>query len=96
MPVGLTWRYDYYRYRSLKACVCCGDATNLQGNVYYARRALRIHLWRWSNFIVWDDTSSASYNMFSNDGHYSLDRIWAIVVEFSLAFKVMVTGQSAD
>jgi hypothetical protein len=37
--------------------------------------------WRWSNFIVWDDTSSASYNMFSNDGHYSLDRIWAIVVE---------------
>jgi hypothetical protein len=37
--------------------------------------------WRWSNFIVWDDTSSASYNMFSNNGHYSLDRIWAIVVE---------------
>ena len=37
--------------------------------------------WRWSNFIVWDDTSSASYNMFSNNGHYSLDRIWPIVVE---------------
>lgn len=37
--------------------------------------------WRWSDFIVWDDTSSASYNMFSNNGHYSLDRIWPIVVE---------------
>ena len=44
MPVGLTCRYDYYRYRSVKACVRCGDATNLRGNVYYARRALRIHL----------------------------------------------------
>jgi hypothetical protein len=37
--------------------------------------------WRWSNFIVWDDTSSASYNMFSNSGHYSWDRIWPILVE---------------
>src|ERR1044071_7634414 len=38
-------------------------------------------VWRWSPYFVWDDTSSASYNMFSNAGHYSLDRIWAIVVE---------------
>lgn len=36
-------------------------------------------VWRWSFFIVWDDTSMASFNKYSNNGHFSLDHIWAIV-----------------
>jgi len=28
--------------------------------------------WRWSNFIVWDEASFASYNMFSNNGESNL------------------------
>lgn len=38
-------------------------------------------VWRWSFFIVWDDTSSASFNKYSNNGHFSLDHVWAIVRE---------------
>lgn len=37
--------------------------------------------WRWSFFIVWDDTSSAAFNIYSNNGHFSLDRIGTIVRE---------------
>jgi len=36
-------------------------------------------VWRWSFFIVWDDTSSASFNKYTNNGHFSLDHIWPIV-----------------
>jgi hypothetical protein len=37
--------------------------------------------WRWSSFIVWDDTSTASFNKYSNNGHFSLDHIGTIVRE---------------
>ncbi|OGX03230.1 MAG: hypothetical protein A3G87_05340 [Omnitrophica bacterium RIFCSPLOWO2_12_FULL_50_11] len=37
--------------------------------------------WRWSFFIVWDDTSTASFNIYSNNGHFSLDHVWVIIRE---------------
>ncbi len=38
-------------------------------------------LWRWSDFLVWDDTSSAGFNAYSNGGHFALDRAAVIIVE---------------
>ena len=35
--------------------------------------------WRWSFFIVWDDTASASFNKYSNNGHFALGRFGQIV-----------------
>jgi hypothetical protein len=32
-------------------------------------------VWRWSFFFVWDDTGSASFNLYSNIGHYSLSHL---------------------
>jgi hypothetical protein len=37
--------------------------------------------WRWSFFFVWDDTSSASYNIYSNSGHLSLNHIFTVLYE---------------
>jgi hypothetical protein len=36
--------------------------------------------WRWSAFLVWDDTSSASFNLYANNGYFSLERIRDIFV----------------
>ncbi|MPZ78650.1 MAG: hypothetical protein GEU77_19285 [Deltaproteobacteria bacterium] len=38
-------------------------------------------LWRWSDFLVWDDTSSAGFNAYSNGGHFALSRVTVIVKE---------------
>jgi hypothetical protein len=38
-------------------------------------------LWRWSSFIVWDDTSSAGFNAYSNGGHFALSRAAVIIEE---------------
>lgn len=38
-------------------------------------------LWRWSSFIVWDDTSSASFNKYVNTAHFSFDKASRIVYE---------------
>ena len=34
--------------------------------------------WRWSFFLVWDDTGSASFNIYSNNGHFTLDHVSTI------------------
>jgi len=43
--------------------------------------AIAYVLWRWSEFLVWDDTSSAGFNVYSNNGHFALDRMTVIFGE---------------
>lgn len=51
------------------------------GSIIFLAAMLGFVAWRWSFFIVWDDTSSASFNIYANNGHFSLDHPWTIVRE---------------
>src|SRR5438445_11532182 len=37
--------------------------------------------WRWSGFFVWDDTASASYNMYASGGHFSMAHTGTVFYE---------------
>jgi len=73
MPLSLTLRFMTDTVESRRAYA---PMRQICGRTFIMLAVtLGYSAWRWSNFIVWDEASSASYNMFSNNGESTLSSI---------------------
>jgi hypothetical protein len=57
------------------------DRKKLRWMYMFIASSLCYVIWRWSLFIVWDDTSSASFNIYTNNGYFSYDNFYQILID---------------